>query len=189
MTDRIRLPAMRGRGLSAVAISGIAAVAFVVPALAGGTSGKVTVARGTFPQHSWSLAVQGRRHQRCYELFLRGETSAGATGTCRSDRHRPPLWSRLMGNSDENGTVELDVTRNRVRSMRMKIGHPKSDRPSEWIDVRNHRITRRQAHKAGVRRNFRFAVLHSRGNLCVKEFVLFNREGDRIKKQRVPCEF
>ena len=96
-----------------------------------------------------------------------------------------------MGISDLNdsATVELDVTRNRVRSMRLRIGHPKSDRSSEWIRVRNRRITRRQAHKAGVSRNFRFAVLHSRGSLCVKEFVLFNRDGDRIDKQRVPCEF
>jgi len=32
-------------------------------------------------------------------------------------------------------------------------------------------------------------VLHSRGNLCVKVFVLFDRQVDRIKKRHVPCEF
>ncbi len=51
------------------------------------------------------------------------------------------------------------------------------------------RMTRHQARRADVRRNFRFVVLHSRGNLCVKQLVLFNRKDDRIKKQRVPCEF
>ena len=73
--------------------------------------------------------------------------------------------------------------------MRLKIGYPRSNRPSEWIHVNNQRMTRREARKAGVKRDFRFAVLHSRGNLCVKEFVLFNKDGDRIDKQRVPCEF
>jgi len=94
-----------------------------------------------------------------------------------------------VGQSDGSATVELDVTRSRVRSMRVKIGHPKSNRPDEWIHVRTRRITRHQAHKASVRRNFRFAVFHSRGNLCVKQVILFNREGDRIDKMRVPCEF
>jgi hypothetical protein len=168
----------------------LVAAAFVAQALADASKGhEVIVARGEFANHTWSLAVQGRHRQRCYELELNGPSSSGATGTCRSDRHRPPLWSRLMGNSDENGTVELDITRNRVRSMRLRIGHPRSNRPSEWIHAKNRRITRRQAEKAGVRRNFRFAVLHSRGNLCVKQFVLFNKDGDRIDKQRVPCEF
>jgi len=178
--------------LGSILVLGSVLVAVILAgqAVAGGSKAQhVTVARGKFANHSWSLAVKGRHRQRCYELSLTGESSSGATGTCRPDRHRPPLWSRLMGNSDENGTVELDITRNRVRSMRLRIGHPRSDRPSEWIRVRNHRITRRQADKADVRRDFRFAVLHSRGTLCVKKVVLFNREGDRIDKQRVPCEF
>ena len=55
--------------------------------------------------------------------------------------------------------------------------------------MRTNRMTRRQALRAGVRRNFRFVVLHYRGSLCVTRVVLFNRDGDRIEKQRVPCEF
>jgi len=50
-------------------------------------------------------------------------------------------------------------------------------------------MTRHQARKAGLKRNFRFVVLRSRGNLCVKEFVLFNKDDDRIERRRVPCEF
>jgi hypothetical protein len=151
----------------------------------------VTVATGKFAHRSWSLAVQGQHHQRCYELSLEGRSSASTSATCRSDRRRPPKWTRLMGISDQNdsATVELDVTQKRVRSMRLRIGHPRSDRPSEWIHVRNRRITRPQAHKASVKRDFRFAVLHSRGTLCVKKVILFNRQDDRIYKLRVPCEF
>jgi hypothetical protein len=172
---------------------GVIAAILAGQAMAGdsGNGQKVTVDRGRFAHRSWSLAVQGRHRQRCYFLSLKGREQSGGTATCQSDRRRPPLWSRLVGISDLNdsATVELNVTRTRVRSMRLRIGHPRSDRPSEWIHVRTRRITRRQAHKAGVRRNFRFAVLHSRGNLCVKGFALFNKDSDRIEKQRVPCEF
>ena len=171
----------------AVVIVGVAS-----GAIAGAVSNgkKVRVAHGRFAHRTWSLAVQGQGHHRCFELQLDGPIQSSASGTCGPER-RPPLWSRVMGMSDLNdsASVELDVTRNRVRRMRLKIGHPKSNRPSEWIHVKNRRITRRQARKAGVDRNFRFAVLHSRGSLCVKAFVLFDREGDRIEKQRVPCEF
>jgi hypothetical protein len=171
---------------------GVVAVSLAAQALAGdaSTGKKVRVAQGRFAHRTWSLDVEGQRTQRCYELALNSSHESSVTGTCGPDR-RPPLWSRVMGNSDLNdsATVELNVTRNRVRSMRLRIGHPKTNRPSEWIHVHNQRMTRHEAHRAGVRRDFRFAVLHSRGTLCVKGFVLFNREGDRIEKQRVPCEF
>ncbi len=172
---------------------GVIAAILAGEAIAGGSGSgqKVTVDRGRFAHRSWSLAVQGRHRQRCYLLSLKGREVSSGSADCRSGRHRPPLWSRLVGISDLNdsATIELNVTRTRVRSMRLRIGHPKSGRPPEWIHVRTRRITRRQAHKAGVRRNFRFAVLHSRGTLCVKQFVLFNRKGERIKEMRVPCEF
>jgi hypothetical protein len=183
----------RGRGLIVLVLAGIAAVVVAVGAIAAGDSkgGKnVTVARGKFAHRTWSFAVQGRGRQRCYALTLNGPQESSSGGTCGPDR-RPPLWSRVMGASDLNdsATIELDVTLNRVRSMRLKIGHPKSNRPDEWIHARNERMTRREAQKAGVRRDFRFAVLHSRGTLCVKQVKLFDRHGDRIKKMRVPCEF
>jgi hypothetical protein len=174
-----------------IAISALAVATGVLAgqALAGDVSkGKqVTVAHGRFAHRTWSLAVQGRRKQRCYVLTFDSSHQSSATGTCDPDR-RPPLWRRVMGNSDVNdsATVELDITRNRVRHMRLRIGHPRTNRPSEWIHVRNRRITRRQADKANVRRDWRFAVLHSRGTL--KRVILFNRKDHRIKDLRVPCE-
>jgi hypothetical protein len=54
--------------------------------------------------------------------------------------------------------------------------------------VHTRRISRGEARRAKVRRNFRFAVLHSRGTLCVKGVILFDRKGDRIDDRRVPCE-
>lgn len=93
-----------------------------------------------------------------------------------------------IGDNNNSATVELDVTRNRVRSMRLRIGHPRTNRQPEWIRVHNRRITRHQADEANVRRNSRFGVLHSRGTLCVMRAILFNRKGHRISDQRVPCE-
>jgi hypothetical protein len=162
-------------------------------AFAGGLSSgqQVRVAQGRVAHHYWALKVQGRHQRRCYELSLRSKSVVNAVGTCTSDRHRPPMWRRLVGATGGNNaaTVELNITRTRVRKMRVRIGHPNTDRPPNWIRVHNRRITRREARKASVRRNFRFAVLHSRGTLCVKRVILFNREGHRIDDQRVPCEF
>jgi hypothetical protein len=182
---------MHRRASIVVWITAVVVIALAAQSQAGdGVTGrKVTVARGKFAHHTWSLAVKGRHHLRWYYLTLNGPSASGSSATRRSDRRRPPLWSRLMGDADGDGAIELDVTRNRVRSMRLEIGHPKSNRPDEWIHVKTRRITRHQAHEASVRRNFRFAVLHSRGNLCVKRVILFNRDGDRIDEMRVPCEF
>jgi hypothetical protein len=95
----------------------------------------------------------------------------------------------LLAISDADATVGLEVTRNRVRSMRLRVAHPRSGQPTRWTRVDSERMTRHQARRAGLKRNFRFVVLRSRGNLCVKEFVLFNKDDDRIERRRVPCEF
>jgi len=95
----------------------------------------------------------------------------------------------VLGVSDDNATAELNVTRTRVRSMKLRIGHPHSNRPSEWVHVRAKRITRHQADQARVRRSFRFGVLRSRGEACVNKVALFDSDGRRIHKKRVPCEF
>jgi len=183
---------MRGRAGIVVCLAALGCAVLIAQAATGSASGdrRVVVAQGRFANHYWSLAVEGRRHRRCYELKLRGNNVViGGLGPCESDRHRPPLWRQVTGTSDDHATVMLMVTRDRVRSMRLRIGHPHTDRSPTWIRVRARRITRHQAHEAGVRRNWRFAVLHSRGTLCVKQGVLFDRKGQRIKKQRVPCEF
>lgn len=175
-----------------VCAGAIAASALAVGAFAGdGSVGQeVRVAQGKFAGRYWSLKVQGRHHRRCYELSLRGKSIVQTGGTCDPGRHRPALWSRVMGIGDQNdsATVELNVTRTRVRQMRLRIGHPRTDRPPRWMRVRTRRITRPEARKAKLRRNFRFAVLHSRGTLCVKRVILFDRKGDRIEDKRVPCE-
>ena len=114
---------MPRRASIAIATAALLGVALAGQAIAGdGTVGqKVTIARGKFAHHSWSLGVQGRHRQRCYVLSLSAAGSASAGGTCRSDVRRPPLWERVLGVSDDNATAELNVTRTRVRSMKLRI--------------------------------------------------------------------
>jgi hypothetical protein len=180
---------MSRRAAVLVMAGAIVALAICGVAIAGGDH-EVRVAQGTFAHRYWSLKVEGRHHRRCYDLRLRGRTVAQSGRTCVSERYRPRLWRRAMGIGDNNdsATVELDITRNRVRHMRLRIGHPRTNRPPEWIHVRNRRITPREADQANVRRDWRFAVLHSRGTLCVKRVILFNRNDHRIRDLRVPCE-
>jgi hypothetical protein len=167
-------------------VAGLAAA----QAFAGDAKGReTTVAHGRFAHHTWSLSVQDQHRHRCYQLSLTGQSSATGVAMCEPDRRPHPFFRQLLGVSDENATVQMYETKARVHSMRLRIAHPGSGRPSHWTTVRNRRITRSEARRSGVSRYFRFAVLRSRGNLCVKKAVLFNREGDRIDKRRVPCEF
>jgi hypothetical protein len=73
--------------------------------------------------------------------------------------------------------------------MRLLTGHPRSTRPDNWIRIRTRRITRGEARRAHLHRDFRFVVPHSLGTLCVKKAVAFNRKGGRIDKLEGPCEF
>ena len=130
---------MPRRASIAIATAALLGVALAGQAIAGdGTVGqKVTIARGKFAHHSWSLGVQGRHRQRCYVLSLSAAGSASAGGTCRSDVRRPPLWKRVLGVSDDNATAELNVTRTRVRSMKLRIGHPRFE-PAIGVGPRAH---------------------------------------------------
>jgi hypothetical protein len=176
-----------------VVLSCVAAV-LVTGQVVGATSSNppyVHVAHGQFAGRFWSLAIAGRQGRRCYRLTLHSTSVQGIGVTCRADRRPPYDWTRLEGISDLNGsaTVELDVTKKRVHSMRLRIRHPRSGIKAGWVRVATHRLTFAEAREAHVKRNFRFAVLHSRGNLCVTKVVLFDGSGDLIDRSSVPCEY
>jgi hypothetical protein len=150
----------------------------------------VQVAHGQFAGRSWTLAIGGHRWQRCYRLWLQGRGNGGGS-TCRPCRRPPDDWTRVIGDSDLNdsATVELDITRKKVRSMRLRIRHPHSHIKANWSHAKTHRMRPGEAREARVKRNFRFAVLHSRGTLCVTKVVLFGKSGARIDSFAVPCEY
>ena len=123
-------------------------------------------------------------------MTLHGHLTGGSE-TCRPDRRPAGDWTRVIGGSDLNdsATVELDITRRKVRSMRLRTKHPHSQIKANWVRAKTHRMSAEEASEAHVKRNFRFAVLHSRGNLCVTKVILFDKSGDRIDRFGVPCEY
>jgi hypothetical protein len=181
------------RGISALAMIGIAAAlaaALAVGAI-GSTSQYVQVAHGQFAGRTWALKIGGRHGQRCYELSLQGHSGENGVATCGPDRRPSDDWARLIGVSDLNdsATVELTIATKRVRTMRLRVRHPHSGIKAGWIHAKTHLMHAGEAREANVKRNFRFAVIHSRGNLCVTKVVLFDSAGDRIDHFAVPCEF
>jgi hypothetical protein len=180
---------MRSRIVAVVLCLATGLVAVTASAQGNSKGHKVRVAAGTFAGRSWFVSLYGRGGRRCYALRLNGRQVSGGTGTCRADARVDSTWKPLFGVSDDSATVMLALTSPRVRSLRLLTRHPQTTRPDNWIRVRSRRITRGQARRAHVKRNFRFVVLHSRGTLCVPEVVAFNGRGERIDKLSGPCEF
>jgi hypothetical protein len=168
-------------------------VAMVLAATAVGAIGSkpryVRVAHGQVAGESWSLAVEGRKGKRCYKQTLRGSSAEGQTALCLPDRRPPRNWNPLGGIGDEKAIVLLDVTKKRVRSVRLRIEHPHSGR-KRWARLNTHRVSFAEAREARVTRNFRFLVLASRGTICVTKVVMFDGSGSRIRTLTMPsCEY
>ena len=146
---------MPRRASIAIATAALLGVALAGQAIAGdGTVGqKVTIARGKFAHHSWSLGVQGRHRQRCYVALAERGAARRAPAA-----HVDPTYvarrcaKRVLGVSDDNATAELNVTRTRVRSMKLRIGHPRFE-PAIGVGPRahqtHHRATRLTRHASG----------------------------------------
>jgi hypothetical protein len=149
------------------------------------------VGREKFPGGSASLAlrgirVEGHHRHRCLRLTLFADVR-GSGEVCERE-HRPVgNWQRLLGIGDnnDNPTIELDVTRKRVRKLRLLLGP--DDR--SWHRFHTHRISRAEARAAHVSPDFRYAILHRRQTLCVEKVKTFDRAGKQLDNFRVPCEY
>jgi hypothetical protein len=145
----------------------------------------VRVAAGTIGNNSWKLGIAGQARRRCYRLSLAGGDVESSGITCTRDSRPGRDWRQLMGTGNDTASVELDLTRTRVRTMKLLTGPS----PTRWIHVRPRRLSRDQARRAHVKRDFRFAVLHAaRDKLCVKRVILFDRHHQKLSDDRVPCE-
>jgi hypothetical protein len=149
----------------------------------------VQVAAGRFAGRTWSLSLANRHDRRCYDLHISNGQFGSTLRICTPDARVRRIWKPLYDSSDGHSTIGLALTSPRVRSVRLLIGHPNSGRHDNWVHKQTRGITKRQVHRAHVKRNFRFVVLHSRGTLCERQVVAFDRKGQRIDKRRVPCEF
>ena len=148
----------------------------------------VEVAHGDIAGQPWSLAIAGRGAKRCYKQKLSGTGIEGATALCLADRRPRKDWTRLGGIGIERATIQLNVTKKRVHTMRLWVRHPHTRIRPRWVRVTTHRLTFAAAHEAHVKRNFRFAELQGRDHFCVSRVVLYDGSGDQIKRLLVRCE-
>ena len=152
------------------------------------SEGYVVAASGKVSGHRWTLEAGRRRGQRCFKLSLAAKTLGIAT-TCEMPATPPKLWSRVVGNSDETASVELDLTSPRVSRLKLLLGHP-GHGPSTWWAGSTRSLSKTQASEARLSADFRFAVLAGQGeNLCVKKVRAFDRDGHLLESMSVPCEY
>jgi hypothetical protein len=193
------------RGTIAVAFSALVVLAslgaLALPALASGIPKTfVPVAQGKFAGRTWSLGVAGGHGRHCYSLGLGRTGQVGGSGdveTCGPASLPKEDWRRVTGASDENdsASVELNVTSTRVRRLNLLLGHPgplepgSHSRPPTWHSFPTRIITPAEAAEAHLERDFRFAVLTGRGNLCVEGVRAFDSKGQLVEKLSVPCEY
>jgi hypothetical protein len=179
------------RGISVLAVIGVGGL--LAAGLAVGASELkppfVRVAHGQVAGHAWGLSMAERHSKRCYRLKLVGNTVQGISVGCASDRRPTSDWAEVTGMTTEGTSVVLAITKKRVHSVRLRVRHPHSHIEPGWLRVNTHRLSFAEAREAEVKRNFRFAVFGSRGNLCVTKAVLFDGSGSPIKRLTTPCEW
>jgi hypothetical protein len=173
--------------LAAIGIGGLLAAAAV--SATGSNPPFVRVAHGRVAGHSWGLSIAGRRSKRCFRLKLVGNTVQGISVDCQPDRRPVSDWMPVTGMTTEGTTVLLAVTKKRVHSVRLRVRHPHSHIEPGWLRANTHRLSFAKAREAQVKRNFRFVVVGSRGNLCVTKAILFDGSGSPIMRLRTPCEY
>ncbi|MGH2973756.1 MAG: hypothetical protein ACRDLL_02665 [Solirubrobacterales bacterium] len=140
----------------------------------------VRVAEGQIRAQTWSFAIGGHKGKRCYKESLRSRNSNGWTSVCFSDKRPQSNWYPISGIGDAGAVVFPSVTKKRVHSVRLQIGHPRSN-GSHWLRLDTHRMNFAQARRAHVKRNFRFVVLTSHRNICVLKVVMFDGSGSKIR--------
>jgi hypothetical protein len=157
----------------------------------GSAKGEVVIAKGRLSGQSWRVLVGAGKHdKRCYELELGGK-GYSAVYVCESQSQPVKVWRRVIGIANNSAAVELDVTALPVRRLKLRLGHPgRHDRRPTWRSLKTRRLGKAQAGSAGIARNFRFAVIATRGpNLCVERVFAFDLTGELLKRLAVPCEF
>jgi len=150
--------------------------------------GYVVAASGKVSGHRWTLEAGRERGQRCFKLSLAAQTLGIAT-TCEAPVEPPRLWSRIVGNSDETASVELNITAPGVSRLKLLLGHPGRGSFTWWTGP-TRSLSKAEASQAHLKANFRFAVLAGRGpNLCVEKVRAFDRDGHLLESMSVPCEY
>lgn len=154
-------------------------------------------AGGTAAKVSWAVLLFGRDGQNCWGTqvrrarFPKTEGAVGEEAFTACGLPTPPsYWGRIaggpIGTRDDRSTVMFFTTRLSVGRLRVTTssgdGHGGRLRQSQLVPKR---VSRRQAHRARLHRNFGYAVLVTHGLSCVREVAAFDREGKLLKETPV----
>jgi hypothetical protein len=178
------------------ALGSLAVVVMFISAgvAAAGTSGRfVVVDSGEVDDTIWVVGMARVHYERCYGIkTLRG----GWEGLGKTCGKGGPLlgqkdWRRVIGDAGEGEdvSIELDLTSKRVWTLNLLLGHPGSSREPDWRRFHTHVLNAKQAKISHLPRDFRFAVLTDSGNLCVEAVEAFDRRGNLLLDESVPCEY
>lgn len=152
----------------------------------------VEVDSGKFGGSHWRFRVGGGHGERCIELRLSGRSSGYSKGAvCDQGIPMHWHWQMVFGVGGGNGnfpTVQLGISSPRVSRVNLLLGHPGRHRPANWHSYELRSITRSEAHRAHLKRDFHYAVLTGMGFLCVKKVRAFDRFGDLVERRSLHCE-
>jgi hypothetical protein len=162
---------------------------------AAGNSGRfVKIASGETAGTEWAVGVARINGERCYALQTLSPESWGGTGqVCggRGSGLSGADWHPVFGQGGEGSAaaISLNVTSKRVRTMNLLIAHPGGSEDPVWTRVQTHILNAKQAVISQVPRDFRFFVLTDPDNFCVEAIEAFDRAGNRLRDEQVPCEY
>jgi hypothetical protein len=147
----------------------------------------VPVAHGKFPSHTWDLAFGGYKNKRCTRLGVNTKKKfRDEFETCDPDRPPEDNFQPSLGftdNASNPGSVRVLFTRKDVGKLKIRLG-PFSNFPHRWITVKAKRLSTKQAHKARVKRNFRYAIydVHGgNGDVCEEQIIVYDLTGNQIE--------
>jgi hypothetical protein len=83
----------------------------------------------------------------------------------------------------------LSISVPQVVSVNLLLAHPGEQRRPNWQRVGMRMLTEKEARRAHLKRDFRYAVLTGVGNLCVKKVRAFDRLGRLLEARSTACEY
>jgi hypothetical protein len=173
----------------AIALTAIAAMA-PVGAIAG-TSGRFVLAdSGSFGGVSWELGMARVHRQRCYALSTVRPEWADGGRVCGGGAPTGD-WTDPLGDAGEGAepSFDLNLTSPRVRSLNLLLGHPGTDRVASWHRFSTKVLSAKQARISHMPRDFRFVVVAAHGPTCVEAVEAFDRWGQVVMDEEVPCTY
>lgn len=182
---------MRERGR---AVRGVVAAAGAVLLL--GTGSAIALPKRFVPVDSgrisgtvWELAMGATGKERCYRLTMDGRGGWSQAKTCDQGIPQWHLWELEFGFSEGAAAASVSISAPQVHRVNLLMANPGTGRRPNWHEFPMRILTERQARRAHLKRDFRYAVLTGVGDFCVKKVRAFGSRGQLLEKRNTVCEY